>query len=152
MTTLVFQSLTHYASSTKVLDLLQPAAALVARLYVAWVFFAAGLTKIRDWDTTLWLFEEEYSVPFLPFELAAFLGTAGELVLPVLLALGLATRFGALGLTIVNIVAVISLEDIAPAAYTLHVLWGVLLAQLVVFGGKQFSLDFLLRRQLKNQN
>ena len=48
-------------------------AALVSRLYIAQVFFAAGLTKIADWDTTLFLFEEEYSVPFLPFELIHFL-------------------------------------------------------------------------------
>lgn len=130
-----------YAKATTLVDYLQPLALLAARFYVAWVFFAAGLTKIKDWETTLWLFEEEYSVPFLPYELAAFLGTAGELVLPVLLVLGLATRFGAAGLFVVNIIAVISLEDIAPAAYTLHVLWGVLIAQLVVFGGGFFSVD-----------
>lgn len=148
MTTLVQNSLSHYLTFTRFLNLLQPLALLGARFYIAWVFFAAGLTKIRDWETTLWLFEEEYSVPFLPFELAAFLGTAGELVLPVLLVLGLATRFGALGLTIVNIVAVISLEDIAPAAYTLHVLWGVLLGYIAVYGGAIFSADHIIRRNL----
>lgn len=152
MSPLISTSIGHYASITKYLNLLQPFASLGARAYIAWVFFAAGLTKIRDWDTTLWLFEEEYSVPFLSFELAAYLGTTGELILPILLLLGLATRFSALGLTIVNIVAVISLEDIAPAAYTLHVLWGVLLAHTVLFGGGSLSLDKLINRLArKNQ-
>ena len=139
-------SAAYYRSSAELLNFLQPLALLAARFYVGWVFFAAGLTKIDDWETTLWLFEEEYSVPFLPFELAAALGTGGELILPILLFIGLATRFSALGLSIVNIVAVISLEDIAPAAMTLHVLWGALLAQLVVFGSGKASLDFWARK------
>lgn len=138
---------TIYGRAAKLLDLLQPVGLLGARLYIAWVFFAAGLTKIKDWDTTLWLFEEEYNVPFLNHELAAFLGTAGELVLPILLVLGLATRFGALGLTLVNIIAVVSLEEIAPAAYILHVLWGVLIAQIALFGPGFFSADNVLKRK-----
>ncbi len=70
------------------LERLHAPAQLAARLYVANVFFLAGLTKIRDWDTTLALFADEYMVPFLSPALAAFGGTAGELVLPVLLVLG----------------------------------------------------------------
>ena len=140
------RSTTYYRSSAELLNYLQPFASLAARLYVGWVFFAAGLTKIDDWETTLWLFEEEYSVPFLPFELAAVLGTGGELILPILLFIGLATRFSALGLSIVNIVAVISLEDIAPAAMTLHVLWGALLVHLVVFGSGKISVDYWARK------
>ena len=61
---------------------LLPIALLLGRLYVAWVFFKAGLTKIDDWGTTLFLFEEEYSVPLLSPEFAAFLATFGELVFP----------------------------------------------------------------------
>jgi putative oxidoreductase len=126
-------------------NLLQPLALLATRFYVGWVFFASGLTKLRDWESTLFLFEEEYAVPFINFELAAWLGTAGELVLPVLLILGLGGRFAAAGLSIVNIVAVVSLEAIAPAAFTLHVLWGVLLAQIVLWGSGAISIDRLLK-------
>ena len=71
------------------LDVLRPLAALLARLYVAQVFFLSGLTKLRDWETTLFLFTEEYKVPVLPPAVAAVMGTGGELVLPVLLVLGL---------------------------------------------------------------
>lgn len=126
----------------------QPLALLAARLYVTWVFFASGLTKLRDWESTLFLFEEEYSVPFIHFEVAAWLGTAGELILPVLLVFGLLGRFSALGLFIVNIVAVISLEEIAPAAYTLHVLWGLLLAQVFIWGPGMISIDRLVKNRL----
>ena len=110
------------------LDSLQPAAALAARVYVGQVFFLSGLTKIRDWDTTVALFTDEYKVPLLPPALAALMGTAGELALPVLLVLGLGGRFAALGLFVVNAVAVISLAEIAPAALQQHVFWGALLA------------------------
>ena len=123
------------------LDLLQPAAALLARLYVAQAFFWAGLTKLRDWETTLFLFTDEYKVPLLPPAVAAFMGTGGELVLPVLLALGLGGRFAALGLSVMNVVAVISLSEIAPAALQQHVLWGALLAGVAIYGPGSWSLD-----------
>lgn len=126
---------------TRWLDSLQPLAALLARLYVAQVFFLSGLTKLRDWETTVALFTEEYKVPLLPPAAAAFMGTAGELVLPVLLVLGLGGRLSALGLFVVNAVAVISLSEIAPAALQQHVFWGALLAGLAIYGLGPWVLD-----------
>ncbi len=123
------------------LSLLQSPALLAARGYVAYVFFSSGLTKVRDWGTTVALFTDEYKVPFLSPSVAALMGTAGELVLPVLLLMGLGTRFAALGLSVVNIVAVIALQEIAPAALQQHILWGVLLAGIAIFGAGALSLD-----------
>ncbi|MBV8617900.1 MAG: DoxX family protein [Curvibacter sp.] len=123
------------------LQWLQPLAALAARLYVARVFFLSGLTKLRDWDITLALFQDEYHVPLLPPEVAAVMGTTGETVLPVLLVLGLAGRIPALGLSVVNVVAALSLSDIAPAALQGHVFWGALLAGLAVYGSGPLTLD-----------
>lgn len=128
------------------LDLLQPVALLGARLFVAQAFFASGLTKLRDWDITLALFMDEYKVPFLPYDVAAVMGTGGELVLPVLLALGLAGRFAALGLSVMNIVAVISLMEIAPAALQQHQFWGALLLGVAVFGPGRIALDHWVQR------
>ena len=128
------------------LSWLESIALLASRFYVAWVFFKAGLTKIRDWDTTLFLFEEEYVVPLLPPEIAAYLGTFGELFFPVLLILGLFSRFSALGLSVVNIVAVLSLEDIPAAALQQHISWGLMLAAVVIWGGGKISLDHLAKR------
>lgn len=110
------------------LDALRPLAALAARLWVAQVFFLAGLTKLRDWGTTLDLFAYEYQVPLLPPPVAAVLGTGAEVLLPVLLVLGLGGRLAALGLSAVNVVAVLSLPDMPDAAFQLHVFWGSLLA------------------------
>lgn len=126
------------------LEALQPAALLAARIYVARVFFLSGLTKIRDWETTVALFTDEYKVPLLSPEVAAVMGTGGELVLPVLLVLGLAGRFAALGLFILNIVAVISLPDMPEPALQLHVFWGSLLLGLLLWGPGRWSVDHWL--------
>lgn len=135
----------------KLLAWLKPVALLAARLYVAWVFFASGLTKLRDWESTLFLFEEEYAVPFLSPELAAYLGTGGELLLPVLLVLGLFSPIAAIGLSIFNVVAVISLEEIAPAALSMHVVWGLLLAVIILWGPGRISCDSFLRKVAHNR-
>ena len=124
--------------------LLAMPALLGARLYVAWVFFKSGLTKLNDWESTLELFEYEYVVPILNYEVAAYLATFGELVLPVLLALGLFARKAALGLFIVNYVAVISLLDMPALAYNLHVIWGLMLLAVLIWGAEKLSLDHLL--------
>ena len=136
-----------WAHLCRLLDALQPLAALAARLYVAQVFFLSGLTKLRDWDTTLALFADEYHVPLLPTEWAAVMGTGGELVLPVLLVLGLGGRFAALGLFVVNAVAVISLADITPAALQQHQFWGSLLLGLLLWGPGRWALDTALARR-----
>lgn len=128
----------------RALDALQPLAALAARLYVAYAFFLSGLTKVRDWGTTVSLFTDEYKVPLLSPEVAAVMGTTGELLLPVLLILGLGGRFAALGLSVVNVVAVISLSEIAPAALQQHITWGVLLAALALFGCGKFAIDHFI--------
>ena len=126
---------------TNALTWLQPLALLAARWYVAAVFFRAGLSKLRDWDSTLALFADEYRVPLLNPTVAAFLGTGAELVLPVLLVLGLFGRAAAAGLTVLNVVAVISLMDVPDAALMGHVFWGSLLAALLLWGPGPLSLD-----------
>ncbi len=80
---------------------------LFFRCWVAWVFLKSGLLKIGDWETTLLLFEYEYAVPLLPFELAAYLATFTELVFPIFLIAGVGTRFFAIALSLVNIMAVV---------------------------------------------
>jgi putative oxidoreductase len=135
----------------RALELLQPVAQLAARVYVGRAFFLSGLTKLRDWDTTLALFSDEYHVPLLPPNVAAVMGTTGEILLPVLLVLGLGGRFAALGMTVLNIVAALSLSDIAPAALQQHVFWGSLLAFLAMWGPGRLALENWLPVVLKRQ-
>ena len=138
----------HQKISSIAITLLSPVLNFAGRSYVAYAFFAAGLTKIVDWESTLMLFEYEYSVPLLNFQLAAFLATFGELVFPVLLVLGLATRINAIALSVINIVAVISLEDIGLVALYVHVVWGLILLHIILKGGERIAVDYLVKRRL----
>jgi putative oxidoreductase len=134
------------------LEALKNPALLAARLYVAQVFFLSGLTKLRDWDTTLALFTDEYHVPLLSPTIAAYLGTGGEIILPVLLVFGFFGRFAALGLFVQNIIAVISLSEIAPAALQGHQFWGALLAGLAIWGVGRWSVDATLLKSCDARN
>lgn len=120
---------------------------LFARVFVGLAFLRAGLTKLQDWDTTLFLFQEEYHVPLLPPEIAAYAGTFGETALPLLLMAGLATRFAAVGLSVVNVVAVLSLAEIAPAALIQHQFWGALLVVVVLWGGGKLAADVVVAKR-----
>ena len=124
---------------------------LALRCYVGWQFFKAGMVKVGDWSATLSLFRDEYMVPLLPPELAAYAGAAGELVLPLLLFVGLASRPAALALFLVNAMAVISYPQLlsfeCPAAINDHFYWGAMLLVLVAFGPGKVSLDAWLARR-----
>lgn len=127
---------------------------LAIRLEVAQAFFRSGLLKIGNWDGTLYLFHNEYRVPLLSPEIAAWLGTFGELLFPPLLALGLATRFAALALTAFNIVAVISFWHVLhdnEAALSSHLYWGLLLLITLTHGPGKLSVDYLIRRAIEAQ-
>lgn len=137
-----------YCGLTRWIDRLQPLLALGLRLYVARVFLLSALTKIQDWSVTLALFENEYHVPVLSPPVAAALGTATEVSMPVLLALGLGTRFAAGVLFVFNIVAVVSYPELPDIAVKDHVLWGLMLLVLLVYGAGGISLDRWLQSRL----
>jgi len=121
-----------------------PVLDLAIRLYVAEVFFRSGLLKVKNWSGTLYLFREEYRVPLLPPELAAWFGMFNELFFPVLLALGLAGRFAAAALSFFNAIAVISFWHVLKgneAALNSHIFWGFLLLVTLCHGPGGLSLD-----------
>jgi putative oxidoreductase len=118
-----------------------PLGELLLRLWVANAFWVSGLTKIESWETTLQLFEYEYSVPLLPPVLAAYAGTAAELVLPVFLVLGLCGRWAAAALFVFNIIAVISYPALEAAGLEQHKVWGLMLLYLVLRGPGWLSVD-----------
>jgi putative oxidoreductase len=126
---------------------LAPLADLAVRLVVGAAFFQSGLTKIQSWDTTLALFENEYSVPLLPPDVAAYAGTFTELFFPVLLVLGLGGRFAAGVLFVFNIIAVISYADLSEAGIMQHQYWGLLLLVTLLHGPGKISVDYFIRRR-----
>ena len=136
------------------LDLaLKPLLLLGFRLYVAYDFFLSGKQKLSSWSTTVDLFAYEYNVPLLSPEMAAYLATGAELLLPVLLVFGFITRPAALGLFILNVVAAMALAqtDFASAAgHWQHMLWGTMLAVIFAFGPGALSIDKLTSNKWKN--
>lgn len=137
------------ALATRVLDWLNaiPYAflALPLRLAVATVFWNSAMTKLASWETAVALFAEEYRLPVLPPELAAYMAVSVELTTPVLLVLGLATRPAAavlLGMTTVIQVFVY------PQAWPTHLQWAAMLLVLLARGPGEMSIDALIRRRV----
>jgi putative oxidoreductase len=143
-----------YAPDTfaaRLLNPLQSLFALGARLYVSWQFLKSGYLKVTSWDSTIYLFENEYHTPVLSPHAAAVAGSFGELFFPTLLVLGLVSRLSAIGLFAVNAMAVISYSHVllaegSEAALGQHILWGTLLVFLMIYGPGKLSLDYLLNR------
>ena len=141
-----------HAGFGRALDRLQPLLLLGTRFYVGWQFTKSGWLKLTSWETTLGLFRDEYHVPLLPPEVAAVVGTCGELGFPVLLYFGLFGQLGALGTFFVNAMAVISYRQVLlaegfEAALGDHVLWGFMLLVLICFGPGRLSLDAWLEQR-----
>jgi putative oxidoreductase len=117
---------------------------LFFRFGMALVFWRSAQSKLASWDTTITLFREEYRVPVLPPELAAYLATTVELTTPVLLVLGLATRLG--GAAMLGMALVIQVF-VYPENYPDHILWAGPLLYLILRGPGVVSLDHLMRRR-----
>lgn len=127
------------------------------RLALAIPFWRSGLTK---WDGFLnlsngarYLFTEEFRLHILgqaipyPMPLTmAFLAGIGEVVLPVLLVLGLATRHAALGIALMTIIIQLTVPD---GLINFHLPWFVMALALMRFGGGRVSMDALLGVLLK---
>ena len=135
--------------------------AFLGRFSVAAVFWQSGQTKVENFainiidgtfdlgvpqlsDTVIYLFEYEYALPLLPPETAAVGATVAEHVLPVLLLVGLATRFAALGLFIMTLVIQFL---VYPDSWMVHGLWATILLYIMAKGPGVISADYLLSRR-----
>ncbi|NBI12976.1 DoxX family membrane protein [[Haemophilus] felis] len=122
------------------------------RLFLAWEFFEAGLSK---WNGENWFASMQDSFPFpfnlLPADLNWMLAMGAELLFPVLLVLGLFTRFSALGLAVVTAVAWYSVHagsgyNVCNNGYKMALIYLVALLPLITQGAGKLSLDTLLQR------
>ena len=124
--------------------------ALIARLSVASVFWRSAQTKVDEFlqvrSSTFYLFREEYKVPLIPPDIAAYLATYQELIGAVLLVIGLATRLTALAF--IGMVAVIQIF-VFPEGWPDHILWFALLFLLVARGPGAISVDHLIWQRMK---
>lgn len=125
--------------------LLAPITMLVARIYVAKIFWDSGVLKFEDWETTIYLFREEFKLPIISPETAATLAVYMEVGLPVLLVVGLASRMAAGGLFVMTLV-IEFLVDSSPH----HHFWMIILALIVTHGPNVLSLDYFFRKKWGN--
>jgi len=134
--------------------IISPLASVWARIYIGLIFWRSGVAKFDDLESTVENFDPsedgDFILSFLPEsfppEIPAYLATAGELVLPILLFVGLFTRIGALGLLIMTIV----IQFFVPGFENHeHYLWMIILTMLLANGGGKLSLDNWLLKEGK---
>ena len=120
------------------------AVTLISRFALASVFWRSAQTKVNGFsirEETFYLFQEEYKVPLLPPDLAAYFATIGEHAFSVLLLIGLASRLSALGLF--GMTMVIQLF-VFPDGWPEHILWISLQLLIISRGPGTISLDHLI--------
>ncbi len=139
--------------------------ALIGRFSIAAVFWKSGQTKIEGFaidivsgeftfgwprlsDSVIALFQEEYRLPLLPPELAAPMAAFAEHFFPVLILLGLATRFSALALLVMTLTIQIF---VYPDAYPTHGVWATVLLLIIARGPGAISVDHWLVRRFANR-
>ncbi len=119
--------------------------ALPLRFGVAWIFWSSAQVKLINWQRTIELFAEEYRVPLLPPEIAAAMALSIEIACPILLVLGLFTRFAVL--VLLGMTAVIQIF-VYPEAWPTHLQWAAMMLVLLCRGAGALSIDRLLWRRL----
>jgi putative oxidoreductase len=117
------------------------ALAVPLRLAAATVFWNSAMTKLANWDTAVALFADEYQLPLLPPELAAYVALGVELAAPVFLLLGLLARPAAA--VLLAMTAVIEIF-VYPLAWPTHLQWAAILLVLLCRGPGALSVDRLL--------
>jgi putative oxidoreductase len=140
-----------YGKFLKIFDVLKDFGDLAARLWIAKIFLDAAMTKISDWGATIVLFKYVYSVPLMSPILAAYLGTAAEFILPILLILGLGGRLSIFAFFLYNLFCMVSFQFLwtpeGNAGLNDHIIWGLLLLMLMLHGSGRISLDYLIHKR-----
>ncbi|MGX5736009.1 DoxX family protein [Bosea thiooxidans] len=126
---------------------------LVTRVALAVPFWKSGLLKWAGFlqlnDTAIYLFSDEFQLhlpggpyPFPAPAVMAFLSGSAEIVLPVLLVLGLATRFAATGLLLMTAIVQLTVPD----GWPLHLTWAAMALGIMAWGPGRLSVDHMLGR------
>ena len=129
---------------------------LVLRVALSVPFWRSGMLKwggfLRLNDTAVTLFSDEFMLhlPGGPYHfpapaVMAFLSGCGEIMFPILLVLGLGTRFAGLGLLFMTVIV----ELTVPDGWPIHLTWAAMALSIMAWGPGQISLDHLVRRVLQ---
>jgi putative oxidoreductase len=128
---------------------------LVMRVALAVPFWRSGILKwsgfLRLSDTAVALFTDEFMLhlPGGPYHypvpaVMAFLSGCGEITFPVLLILGLATRFAAFGLLLMTFIV----ELTVPDGWPIHITWAAMALGIMAWGPGRFSIDYWLQKTM----
>ena len=137
----------------RIANALAPVANFVARCLIAKIFFVSGTLKLPsgflgigqgNWGNTLTLFEYEYNVPLLSPLWAAYLGTAVEIIAPILLVLGLGARAAAAAILIMTIVIEYTYMHSME-----HYYWAAICFMIITYGADKLSLDYVITKKCK---
>ena len=108
------------------------------RLAVGATFFRSGMNKLESFNTAIALFRDEYRLPLLPPDIAAYMGTTIELTAPVLLVLGVFARLGAAALLVMTLTIQFL---VYPENWPEHLMWASILAYVLSRGAGALSID-----------
>lgn len=121
----------------------------LTRIGVGLVFWTSGQTKVDGWalrPETIDLFRDEYKLPLLSPEMAAPMAAMMEHLLPLMLFVGLGSRFAALGLLGMTLVIQVF---VYPDAWNVHIFWAAALGWIIAKGPGGIALDrFFPRRAM----
>lgn len=128
---------------------LAPVVLLGIRLLMAHAFYKSWILKAQDalsgqWEHTVSLFRDVHPVPLLPPEVAAVLGTGGEIIFSLLLALGLLARLAAASMIAMVLVMIASIGYYPNE----HNVWLLLLGVTLALGPGRLSLDAVFFRKM----
>jgi putative oxidoreductase len=126
---------------------------LALRIALAVPFWKSGILKWSGFlalnETAIDLFTDEFKLhlPGGPYDfpapaVMAFLSGCGEIILPVLLVLGLGTRFAAFGLLFMTFIV----ELTVPDGWPIHLTWAAMALGIMAWGPGRLSLDHALAR------
>lgn len=124
--------------------------ALIIRISVAGVFWQSGQTKVEGWHisaSAIELFRNEYRLPLIDPTIAAYLSAAAEHLFPILLAIGLITRFSALALLIMTLIIEVF---VYPDAWPTHGTWAACFLVLMTYGPGTISIDSSIAKHSKS--
>ncbi len=122
------------------------ALSLFARIAIAGIFWRSGQTKVNGWEInefTFEMFKSEYNLPLIPYEMAAYIATFAEHFFPILLVIGLATRYSAAALLIMTLTIQLF---VYPSSWPDHAVWAISLLFVMSRGPGKFSIDHLIKK------
>lgn len=126
--------------------LCMPLLVLFIRIWVGKIFWYSGLTKIATWDLAVYLFRQEYKVPVVSPEIAAYLATGFELSCPILLLFGFMSRIAAIPMLIMTAVIQFTYLDLID-----HLYWAICLYVIIFYGPGWISVDAVIRKKYFNK-